>query len=241
MVIHPFFQGARVLALIVLLGVSVASVAQSTDSAPDADPESVDPWTWSSDLKAPLRPADNVGGSWNWVLLYGRMADEQLSKVFVFNTGWEEARLLSGEIGYTLKEDNPIARFLDPVLSTVDVAMNVTYQDDPAGTIFVFSPYIMARWSNFPWSNTIRTTFGAGAGLSFATDIPSIELDPENPDGDYSRLMNYIAIEATFALPKYKDWQLVYRLHHRSGIFGLFGADNAGNTAVQIGVRHYFK
>ncbi len=119
MVIHPLFEDARVLMLVVLLGLSVASAAQSTDSAPDADSESVDSWT--SDLKAPLRPADNVGGSWNWVLLYGRMADEQLSKVFVFNTGWEEARLLSGEIGYTLKEDNPVVRFLDPVLSTVDV------------------------------------------------------------------------------------------------------------------------
>ncbi len=175
------------------------------------------------------------------MLLYGRMTNASLVDDVVFNFGWAEAKLYSGEIGYTLKDDNPFVKFMDPVLSSVDVAMNVTYQDDPAGTIFVFSPYIMARWSNFPWSKTIRTTFGLGGGLSYATDVPSIEIDPNDPNGDYSRLLHYIAVEATFALPKYKDWHLVYRLHHRSGVFGLMQAENSGNTAIQIGIRHYFK
>jgi len=236
-VIHPSFATARALVLVALLGSSATSEAQSTDTG--ADIKAAD--SWSSDLKAPLRPADNVGGSWNWTLLYGRMTDTALNKVVRFSYGWDEAKLLSGEIGYTLKEDNPLVRFLDPVLSSVDVAMNITYQDDPAGDIFLFSPYIMARWSNFPWSNTLRTTFGLGGGLSYATDIPSIEIRPDNPDGNYRRLQHYIAVEATFALPKYKDWQLVYRLHHRSGVFGLFQSDNGGNTAVQIGLRRYFK
>ncbi|MEE8286091.1 MAG: hypothetical protein V3R72_05305 [Gammaproteobacteria bacterium] len=222
---------------------SIASPAQSTDSDTNTDTisDSDSSDTWSSDLKAPLRPADDVGGSWNWMLLYGRMTDASLVDDVVFNFGWAEAKLYSGEIGYTLKDDNPFVKFMDPVLSSVDVAMNVTYQDDPAGTIFVFSPYIMARWSNFPWSKTIRTTFGLGGGLSYATDVPSIEIDPNDPNGDYNRLLHYIAVEATFALPKYKDWQLVYRLHHRSGVFGLMQAENAGNTAIQIGIRHYFK
>jgi hypothetical protein len=238
LVIHTSFAGARALVLFVLLGVGVASKAQSTDSGADADVKAGE--TWSSDLKAPLTPADNVGGSWNWMLLYGRMTDSSLSSVFRFDYGWDEARLVSGDIGYTLKDDNALVRFLDPVLSTIDVAMNVTYQDDPAGSIFVFSPYMMARWSNFPWSNTLRTTFGLGGGLSYATDIPSIEIEPDEPNGDYSNLLFYIAVEATFTIPKYKDWQLVYRLHHRSGIFGTFQADNSGNTAVQLGLRHYF-
>jgi len=235
--IHPFFATARALVLVALLGSGATSGAQSTGTG--ADIKAAD--SWSSNLKAPLGPADDVGGSWNWTLLYGRMTDESLTRVFAFNYGLDEAKLFSGEIGYTLKEDNPLVRFLDPVLSSIDVAMNITYQDDPAGDIFLFNPYIMARWSKFPWSNTIRTTFGLGGGLSYATDIPSIEIRPSDPNGDYSRLMHYIAVEATFALPKYKDWQLVYRLHHRSGVFGLMQAENAGNTAVQIGLRRYFK
>ena len=243
MLIHPACGAVRAIGLAVLLGSSVASGAQSTDSeaATPSDAEIGDTWTWSSDLKAPLRPADNVGGSWNWMLLYGRMTDASLVDTFLFDYGWEEAKLYSADVGYTLKDTNVVVRFLDPVLSSIDVALNLTYQDDPAGNIFEISPYIMARWSNFPWSKTIRTTFGLGGGLSYASDIPSIEIHPQKPNGDYKNLLHYIAIEATFALPKRPDWQFVYRLHHRSGVFGLMDADNVGNTAVQIGVRHYFK
>ena len=242
MLIRPAPAAVRAIGLAVLLGVGLPCGAQSTDGATGAASGAEAADSWSADLKAPLRrPADNVGGTWNWVLLGGRMTDAALVDVFVFNFDWDEATLFSAEVGYTLKDDNPVVRFLDPVLSSIDVAMNVTYQDDPAGNIFVFSPYIMARWSNFPWSKTIRTTFGLGGGLSYATDIPSIEIHPQKPDGDYNRLLHYIAVEATIALPKHPDWQLVYRLHHRSGVFGLFGADNVGNTAVEVGVRHYFK
>ena len=241
MLIRPALAAGRAIGLSILLAMSVASGAQSTDSEEAGPSDARADDSWSADLKAPLRPADNVGGSWNWMLLYGQMTDASLVDAFLLDYGWEEARLLSGDVGYTLEDHNPLVRFLDPVLSSIDVAMNVTYQDDPAGNIFIFSPYIMARWSSFPWSKTIRTTFGLGGGLSFATDIPSIEIHPQKPDGDYKNLLHYIAVEATFALPKHPDWQVVYRLHHRSGVFGLMGADNVGNTAVQIGVRHYFK
>ena len=243
MVIYPPLAGLHALLLAVLLGVSIASKAQSTGSDTDTDTDSSAKASdsWSSDLKAPLRPADNVGGSWNVSLLYGQMTDAALVDVFVFNFGWEEAKLLTGEIGYTLEESNPIVRFMDPVLSSIDVATNLTYQDDPAGNIYELNAFIMARWSDFPWSKTIRTTFGLGGGLSYASSIPSIEIHHNKPDGDYKNLLHYIAVEATFALPKRPDWQLVYRLHHRSGVFGLMGAENVGNTAVQIGLRHYFK
>ena len=241
MLICPACGALRANGLAVLLGSSFASGAQSTGSETGTSSDAQSGEAWSADLKAPLRPADNVGGSWNWMLLYGRMTDASLVDAFLLDYGFDEANLFSGEVGYTLKSENPLVRFLDPVLSSIDVAINVTYQDDPAGNIFIFSPYIMARWSSFPWSRTIRTTFSLGGGLSFATDIPSIEIHPQKPDGDYKNLLHYIAVEATFALPKRPDWQVVYRLHHRSGVFGLLGGDNVGNTAVEIGVRHYFK
>ncbi|NCF81978.1 MAG: hypothetical protein GWP74_10220, partial [Proteobacteria bacterium] len=132
MVIYPPLAGLRALLLAVLLGVSIASKAQSTGSDTDTDSSAEASASWSSDLKAPLRPADNVGGSWNASLLYGQMTDAALVDVFVFSFDWEEAKLLTGEVGYTLKESNPMVQFLDPVLSSIDVATNVTYQDDPA-------------------------------------------------------------------------------------------------------------
>jgi hypothetical protein len=96
-------------------------------------------------------------------------------------------------------------------------------------------------WRSTSRIRTTRPGQGLGGGLSYATDIPSIEIDPTDPNGDYKNLLHYMAIEATFALPQHKDWHLVYRLHHRSGVFGLMGGENEGNTAVQIGIRHYFK
>jgi hypothetical protein len=230
-VISPSFTGGRVLALIVLIAVSVASQAQSADTGAAR----------SVVLKPKPGPADDVGGSWNWFLAGGRMTNASLVQVFLFNYGWDDATLVSGEIGYTLKDDNPIVRFLDPVVSSVDVALNLTYQDDSGQDVFEIAPYIMARWSNFPWSNTVRTTFGLGGGLSYATPIPSLEKQSTDANPDYENLMHYIAIEATFALPSHKDWQLVYRLHHRSGVFGLMQGDNSGTTAVELGIRHYFK
>ncbi len=89
MVPYPLFEGARALVLAVLLGMSIASPAQSTDSDTNTDTisDSDSSDTWSSDLKAPLRPADDVGGSWNWALLYGRMTNASLVDDVIFNFG----------------------------------------------------------------------------------------------------------------------------------------------------------
>lgn len=230
---HP--GGVRALVVLVVLLTGVPPVARSADQ----DAETGD--TRASDRETALRAGDDVGGSFGAALFFGRMTDASLVDVVKFQYNWADADLISADLSYTLKKDNPFQKFMDPVLHNIDVAFNVTYQDDPTGTIWVFSPYVMARWNRFPWSDTLRTTFGLGGGLSYATSVPAIEFEPTKPDGDYDNLLHYIAIEATLALPKHKDWHLVYRLHHRSGVFGLMGADNSGNTAVQIGVRHFFK
>ena len=57
----------------------------------------------------------------------------------------------------------------------------------------------------------------------------------------YDNLLHYVAIEVTFTLPHYRAWHLVYRLQHHSGVIGLMGWDNAGNTAVQLGICYYFE
>jgi hypothetical protein len=46
-------------------------------------------------------------------------------------------------------------------------------------------------------------------------------------------------LEATFALPKYPQWQLAYRIHHRSGIYGVFDTDSGSNT-IGLGLRYFF-
>ena len=193
-------------------------------------------------MKAKPRPGDNVGGSWNWFVAAGQMTNGSLVHDLYFDYGgFADIYLVSAEVGYTMKNDNAFTRFFEPFVSDIEGVMNITYQDESNQNVIEFNPYMMFRWSNLPWNKTIRTTFGLGGGFSYATPIPDFEKDPKDVNGHYNNLMHFIAVEATFALLQHKDWQLVYRLHHRSGVFGLLGADNVGNTAVEIGLRHYFK
>jgi hypothetical protein len=240
MLISPMSTGGRALVLAMLLATGVASEAQSTGD--DAEPTTRSAETLDLTVKGKPRPRDDVGGSWNWFVAAGRMTNGSLVHDFYFDYGgWQDIYLISGEVGYTMKNDNAFTRFFEPVVSNIEGVMNVTYQDETNQNVIEFNPYMMFRWSNFPWNKTIRTTFGLGGGFSYATPIPEIEKNPNDAEGHYNNLMHFIAVEATFALPQHDDWQLVYRLHHRSGIFGLLQADNEGNTAVEIGLRHYFK
>jgi hypothetical protein len=186
--------------------------------------------------------SDEVGGSWYGMAYFGRMTDNRFHEVLRFHhleSG--DADLYSGEIGYRLHDDNLLVEFADPVLSSINLGVNFTYQDDPSGAIYQVNPFIMLRWSDFPWNSVIRTTFAVAEGLSYSTHAPATERDSTDPDSQHKRLLNYVAVEVTFSLPKRKDWELVYRLHHRSGVFGLFDADNSGSTALGVGIRHYFK
>lgn len=257
---------ALALVLLAVLGPGTAAAAESTDKSADSEDkttESTDKSAESTDkaIECPDKPAesdekvaecwdkynlslprDQRGGAWNALLAYGRLSDERLNRIVRGDTGnFTEEDLYTIDVAYTLKHDNAFMRFMDPVVTNISVAVNLTYQDDPAGNIIEISPYLMFRWSNFPWSKYVRTTFAYGGGLSWASQIPQSEYDPGIPDGSYHNILHYIAIEATLALPKYDEWQLVYRLHHRSGIFGLMGADNDGTTAMEVGVRYFFE
>jgi hypothetical protein len=55
-----------------------------------------------------------------------------------------------------------------------------------------------------------------GDGLPYATSTPKLE---EQQHDNTSLLLNYTMFELTFALPEPPQWNLVWRIHHRSGIF----------------------
>jgi hypothetical protein len=41
-------------------------------------------------------------------------------------------------------------------------------------------------------------------------------------------------------LPEHKERQLVLRLHHRSGAYGLVSGATSGSTYITVGVRAWF-
>ncbi|MFH1139585.1 MAG: hypothetical protein V1816_26200 [Pseudomonadota bacterium] len=93
------------------------------------------------------------------------------------------------------------------------------------------------RVSGFPWDGYLRTTFAVGEGFSYCTK------EPPNPDQRYDtdpRFLNYLMLEASFGLPLAPQADLVLRIHHRSGIFGLMGPSKVGNNYYNFGLRINF-
>lgn len=104
---------------------------------------------------------------------------------------------------------------------------------------FEVSLAIIVRWVTFPWDAHLDTSVAFGSGLSYATDVPALE-ERDNPETGSAELLHYIMLEAAFALPRVPQWSLVARIHHRSGIFGLFdGVGRASNVFVG-GLRYRF-
>jgi hypothetical protein len=98
-----------------------------------------------------------------------------------------------------------------------------------------FVGLILWRWHPFPWDKDIDTSFAVGSGLSYNSDESQIELEE---DEDAQRLLSYLAIELTFGLPQYPRWNLMIRIHHRSGAYGLIG--ESGSNYLCGGLKFAF-
>jgi hypothetical protein len=98
-----------------------------------------------------------------------------------------------------------------------------------------FNGLVAARWYRFPWNERVETTVAFGGGLSWATEVPEVEVQLE---GSSEQLLIYWHLEATLARPGSR-WAGTLRLHHRSGGFGLL-ADDGGMNALCLGLRVRF-
>ncbi len=96
---------------------------------------------------------------------------------------------------------------------------------------------LVERWTTFPWNAFVNTTFAAGQGLSYATELPELE---EESKGATAHLLGYLLFEFTFALPQYSQWALSTRIHHRSGADGLFSGVYGASNAMGVGLSYAF-
>ena len=95
------------------------------------------------------------------------------------------------------------------------------------------------RYDNLPWNDTVYTTIGVNTGLSLLTDSSDFEAGRDS-EGRSSKFLHYMGPEITFADPDNKDLEFVFRLHHRSGVFGLFDDVVSGSTFLSTGIRIRF-
>jgi len=169
---------------------------------------------------------------------YGQVLNQSMVSVFTGKWNhWPES-VYSVELLYTLDPDNALRRALSPIVGVVQIGGDVAFRDgENQPGIYEYEPYIMFRWANWPWNDTVITSFALAEGISYVTSVPAIE---RKQNTNTKRLLNYLALEATFSDPTIPTLQLLIRIHHRSGAFGLYGAGNTGSNAVGVGIRYLF-
>jgi len=102
-------------------------------------------------------------------------------------------------------------------------------------TQWEFVGVFIGRWHYFPWDKYVDTSFAVGDGLSYYTEVSEVETED---DEDAQRALNYLLFEVALGLPEYPRWDLVFRIHHRSSVFGLYGA--GGSNFVCGGLKFGF-
>ena len=102
---------------------------------------------------------------------------------------------------------------------------------------FEFNALLGLRWLPFPWDRYLDTSFAVGAGLSYATDDPEIEVEKNDRT---ARLLGYLMFELGVVVPQQPKWTLFARVHHRSGAFGLFDGVSGGSNVLGAGLRYAF-
>lgn len=95
---------------------------------------------------------------------------------------------------------------------------------------------LIVRWTSLPWDAFLPTTVALGEGLSLASRVPELETEL-HPRSGSRRLLNYLALEATFSAKAMPAWSVVARIHHRSGVFGLFGGVRGASNILTLGLR----
>lgn len=176
---------------------------------------------------------------WMLTYYYGLTSKTVLTQNMIGNfIRWPE-EIQSIELAKTLDPDNWFRRLVNPLVGVVQLAGNFTVRHGKnENTIYEVDPYIAFRWANFPWNNYLTTSLAIGEGLSYDSSVPSVE---KRLNQNTRRLLNYLMVEASFALPQYPQLQLVARIHHRSGAYGLYHAGNTGSNVVGLGIRYIFE
>jgi hypothetical protein len=96
---------------------------------------------------------------------------------------------------------------------------------------------ILLRYDNFPWNKFLHTSLGVGDGLSITSELSKREVQSR---GSSRRFLHYLTVELAFTLPRYPKYSLVYKIHHRSGVAGLFGGVKGASDFYVLGLRYRF-
>lgn len=176
--------------------------------------------------------------TWGLSYYYGVTCSDALVRIFKGDFHRWPEHLNSFTIEHTLARNNFFRELVFPLVEVVQLEADVSIRSSSKhNTIYEFSPFVAFRWANWYWNDYIVTSLAIGEGISYATSVPTLEKsDNENT----KRLLNYLMLEGTFALPDNPRLQLLARIHHRSGAYGLYHAGNTGSNVLGLGLRFLF-
>ena len=129
-----------------------------------------------------------------------------------------------------------IGHFGDDLTVEGEAGISARFGDEDLGEAWTA---LYLRYDGLPWNDTVYTTIGVNTGVSLLTNLSDFERWRDEK-GRSSVFLHYLGPEFTFANPENKDLELVLRLHHRSGVFGLFDGVVSGSTFLSAGVRVRF-
>lgn len=183
-------------------------------------------------------------GPWSAMLYSGGTAKQSFAQVITGDYANFGEVIYVAEVAYTLDKNNLVRRFFEPLLiDTVQVAGNFAYRHDYKhnDNVEEGNIYLVWRWTKFPWERYMSNSLAIGDGVSYDSHVPFANRCGNQSVDSYSKLLNYLMLEATFAMPSNPQLQLVFRMHHTCTAWGAYPKKaNAGSTSIGVGVRYYF-
>lgn len=163
------------------------------------------------------------------VSLYGgALTDDDWHRSITGQANFVDSQLLVAAAEWTFWRE-PQKRFSLGLES--NVAKHFGYQNHWEFNL----PILTTSWDKFPWEDTVEQSLGFGMGPSVTTELPRTE---EEINESSRHLMLYWHIETSFARPG-SPWAILFRLHHRSTAYGVFG-EEGGSNALTTGLRYRF-
>ncbi len=160
----------------------------------------------------------------------GPFADETLIDIFTFQATYSDDNyVIVGALARELYQYKQWVSF--------ELEGQIGRHFDNKADNWEFVGLVMTRWHQFPWDKYIDTSFAFGSGLSYFNEASQIELEE---DEDAQKLLGYLTFELTLGLPQYPRWSLIFRIHHRSGAYGLIGDGESGANYLCTGLKFAF-
>lgn len=175
--------------------------------------------------------ADASDGAWAATFYVAQISSENRWEEVFFNpafSGYVDDYLLVAALS------NRYARLRDGALQ-LEAEGQIAYALSDQRYWQLNAVPLVVRWQQFPWNHKVATSTAFGLGLSYATELPELEVQLE---GDSEQLLIYWVAELT-AGPPAGRWAVSLRLHHRSVAYGLMG-EKGGMNALGLGLRYRF-